>query len=310
MSVSLESSSNSNPNSLTQQEMRVVTTYTGQSSLNGITRSAKYFKELSDKDKTKTVLYIAYRSLATIGKYTALGAGIGGAVGAVAGTIIEPGAGTLAGGTLGLQVGAGIGAAVGVRMATKKIKIELQESQRYKNWKKRAIEERVFPIFNKILHDSAFQNYMCPIEDQLTRIPILTPCCTSKSGLRFEKKAIENWIVTYGNEHCPLCREPLTLEDLVYDSDRVATIVRAAREQMALLNTSQAEYASQLREGLVAIVENGIEDNSQVFKEKAKVEATEAFSLNMPEDEFIKLQLKNFRDNKAALGIPLKIVST
>jgi hypothetical protein len=161
----------------------------------------------------------------------------------------------------------------------------------------------------KILHGPAFENYMCAIDDQLTMIPIVTPCCTPTSGLRFEKSAIEKWVVIGGNKNCPLCRASLNQEDLVYDDKRVADIVRAARAQIALLNTSQVEYAPQLQEGFTAIIDDGIEHASQINEIQAKVEAEKALSLKAGEDEYIEAMRKVYRTQRAELGISSETVT-
>jgi hypothetical protein len=113
-----------------------------------------------------------------------------------------------------------------------------------------------------------------------------------------------------GNKNCPLCRASLSQEDLVYDTDRVAAIVRAARAQIALLSTSRDEYAPKLLEGFTALVENNIEDTSQVHEVRAKAEAEKALSLKSSEDEYIEAMKKIYRAQRAALEISSETVKT
>ena len=286
-------------NPLTKNDMRRINLYEGESTLNGIGRGAKFLYDINGTAKIKLALYVITNSSVTIAGYAAIGAAAGGATGAIVGTCVKPGGGTVAGAMTGATIGATIGGAVGAVVATKKIVVDIQLSPRYQKWKIRAIAKDLFPIFDKILMSDDFINFKCPISLSLMQIPVITPCKHV-----FERIAIEKWLFDHSTyQNCPTCRTPLKANQLIYDEQCVLDIIAAARKQLNLLKTSPDSNTPQLVEGLEAIIDDEIDLASQVHAVKSKHEVEKAALLRLSEDEFIKIQVKEFRAKKAALGI-------
>lgn len=268
--------------------------YSGDTTLAGIKRGVKYFQEIDTTTKVKLI----FISTATIAVATATGALAGGTIGGAIGTLVEPGGGTAVGAGTGAAIGGVIGGAVGALYSTYVVTVEISRSNHYENWKRRALSEKIYPLFQEVLESEEFGKLVCPITSELPRLPVLAPCKHV-----FEKSEIEKWLKSKPEDAhcCPLrCRERFTAEDLVYSQDRIDEITNAAKARIQVL-TQQHQHdikiqgsSIELVHALTGVMRDGREHSLQVFKQVLNKEIDVSVEGNLSEADFATVASKTY----------------
>jgi hypothetical protein len=213
---------------------------------------------------------LVFVSFAAIAAGALLGASIGGAVGGGIGSCIEPGGGTAIGFKAGAAVGGTVGGLVAGFYSTREIIIFVTESTHFLKWKIDAVNRKVYPLFQELLKEEEFQDFICPISAEITRVPVEAPCHHI-----FEKSHIEKWLKErpQGSTSCPYkCNVDFSAEQLTYSLERVAQIVRTAIAKSDQLKKQEADvkYQGQSKEfvdGLKALAADGKAASVHAFKQ-------------------------------------------
>lgn len=102
------------------------------------------------------------------------------------------------GGIPGTALGVGSGLALGglfiKNRINRKMKIQISISDHFVQWRAEAIINKVYPIFKNFVNThQEFQDFICPISQDICAIPVLAP-----DGKTYDKDTIEAYIASLG----------------------------------------------------------------------------------------------------------------
>ena len=232
-------------------DLKQIKKYLGGSVGNGISRGYEYITE--DSSIKPVTIRIISISIPTIILCTGIGAGVGGAAGGLicggAGAAVTGGPGAILaipGVAAGAAIGAGAGAGIGLLLSTVISTISISRSTHYEEWRKQALRDKVYPIFQKFVdQDNELKNLVCPITHELPIVPVASP-----NGHVFEEAEIIKWLDQNPNNPCPMRAAPFTKKDLVYSHATVCAIMIRIK---TLLKSEIRSFESQIiSEGLKA----------------------------------------------------------
>lgn len=280
---------------LTEEDRINIKLYSGTKPLTSVKRGIQYVidtAQSNSKEKEEVALRILSISIPTIVGSTAIGAALGAVAGGILGAINSASILSAPGAVVGGKAGAVAGLGVGIVLAPYIVTIYVRQSDHYIQWKTKALQEKVYPLFQEFLkNDATFLDLLCPITKDLPLIPVRTPY-----GHVFEKAAIETWIET--NPTCPLTRYKLHINDLVYAQDHVNNIVRRA---CALMRERQ-NNAPHIVEGLQAIVHTNTANSVEVLKAETAQFAENASKNKLSADQYAELCKNAFQRSVLANG--------
>lgn len=281
-------------NPVYQQFMHSLDLHSSQTQQAEKAKVANYIRETDD-----IRVKVKYISNAIIVAGAITGSTTGGLAGAGIGTIVEPGGGTVVGAAVGATLGGVIGGAVGKVIAKRKITVMISRTRRFKEWKRKAITEKLYPTFSKILNDNDdFKSLMCPINFELPSIPVKAPC-----NHVFEYEAIVAWQkrkVT-GGVSCGTgwCQKEFTVNELIFSPEHLFKIMAAVKKQIEILSVKQDPVSVEFLKGCFAIHEDATNVIDQVFTAEMTQEINTAFRHGMSEDEATEIAIKHLRALKA-----------
>jgi hypothetical protein len=182
-----------NSNLITIPEKKQIEFETDQSTFSDEKKIFSHFKTLENQEQVTVIV--------ELGEHLILGAAKGAAGGFVGGFLVSGptlGAlGAIIGGLPGFFTGYKIGAALstfaeaidGGIKGIKEFEIKFISSDKYKVWIEEARKTDVYPVYQKIIEDPRFENYICPLSYDLIRVPVRAP-----DGKIYEQTNIVEWI--------------------------------------------------------------------------------------------------------------------
>lgn len=205
-------------------------------------------------------------------------------------------AGGIAGTTLGIASGFLVGGYIIHNHVNKKINVAIQFSDHYAQWRAKAIIEKVYPIFrNFIDSDKEFEDFMCPIAQDICSVPMLAP-----DGRTYNQKEIYEYISYKTNSDDQNVRSPIRgkdfcKNDLVVDSDYCRRLI----EKTEKIYQDVVEYGheSAVEHGMKAVI-----SNTQELMENIRVQVEVGLYLELNEAVRNKKMTKNERDDLIELG--------
>jgi hypothetical protein len=228
------------------------------------------------------------------------GSMIGANVGTSVGTfypVIGPRIGGIAGGALGGVAGAAIGDALSRRTIT----IIISRTSCFADWKKNALRDNLYPLFQEILRENVLEDLICPITHELPVVPVRTPC-----NHIYDMSAIVEWLhnkdeynkrnVEHPNDRCCVlgCVTVFTAKDLTYSQPHLSRIMNAARDRIDQLKAQSNPDSSRLLEGASAIYKDADNVSSGVFTGIMDHEGKTAFSSGMSLEQFQEASKRTF----------------
>jgi U-box domain len=214
------------PPALPAADRSMVQLYTRCNYFGKVKASNAFFRDCPDEKfvcNVECVIEVAGNSLVK----TLAGAAAGGLVGAVAGIVLAPPSGGVSivpSIVTGAKIGAGAGWAVSVMEIPKIVQHTIHQSDAFITWKTRALNDRVYPIFQEYIRRADMQDLICPISLEIPLIPVKAPC-----GHTYDKASIQNWLLQKpeGDYNCCHARNRIkfTAADLVYDEVHVQKIM-------------------------------------------------------------------------------------
>jgi hypothetical protein len=281
-------------NPLYQQFMNSLDLHSNQTQQAEKAKVANYIRETDDiRVKVKHV------SNAIIVLSAGTGATALGLAGAGIGTLVEPGGGTAIGAVSGAALGGAIGGVVGKVIAKRKIPVWISRTRRFNEWKRKAITEKLYPTFAKILNDNNdFKSLMCPINHELPSIPVQAPC-----EHVFEYQAIVEWQKRKlpGGACCGTgwCDRKFTVNDLIFAQDHLFKIMSVVKKQIDILSVKQDPVSIEFLKGCFAIHQDAVSVTNQVFNAEMENEVEDLFRHDMTEAEAAEVAVKALRAKKA-----------
>jgi hypothetical protein len=221
-----------------------------------------------------------------------IGANVGTSVGAFY-PVIGPRIGGIAGGALGGVAGASIGDALSRRTIT----IIISRTSCFADWKRNALKDNLYPLFQEILDENVFDGLKCPITHELPIVPVKTPC-----DHVYEKEDIEHWLNSRKPEGrcCVLgCVTVFTARDLKYSQPHMRKIINAARDRIEQLKVLNDRNSQSLSEGFRAISKDANNVSNGVFSGIMDHEAKTAFSAGMSLEDFQEASKRTFMKLKS-----------
>lgn len=158
-----------------------------------------------------------------------------------------------------LAVGIGSGIALGgvfIDWSVKKeINIEIKLSDHYAQWRSQAITENVYPIFKSFIDaDKVFEDFLCPIEQDICSIPMLAP-----DGRTYNQDSIYKHIQSLGageNDYIvsPIRGQNFRKVDLVIDSQYCKKLI--AKAEQVYLDVIKYGKDNNIKHGISAVIKN------------------------------------------------------
>jgi len=149
-----------------------------------------------------------------------------GSIGWVAGPV-----GGAPGTTLGVLGGMALGGVLLKNRINKKIRVQISISDHFAQWRADAIINKVYPIFNNFINGrEEFQDFICPILQDICSIPVLAP-----DGQTYDKDSIEAYITSLGADDDDPIQSPyrngtFCKNDLVINTQYCKDIIEKAKE--------------------------------------------------------------------------------
>ncbi len=230
-----------------------------------------------------------------------IGSNIGASVGACYSAVGSK-VGGLAGGALGGLAGTAIGNALGKRTIT----MVISRTSCFADWKRNALKDNLYPLFERILEDNVFDGLKCPITNELPTVPVKTPC-----DHVYEMSALVNWLnhkdeenkrnAEHQNNRCCVvgCAIIFTAKDLTYSQPHMKKIIDAAQDRIDQLQAQNNRNADKLSEGFRAISKDSRNVSNGVFSGIMDHEAKTAFSAGMSLEDFQEATKRTFMNLKA-----------
>jgi len=149
-----------------------------------------------------------------------------GSIGWVAGPI-----GGAPGTTLGVLGGMALGGVLLKNRINKKIRVQISISDHFTQWRADAIINKVYPIFKNFINGrKEFEDFICPISQDICAIPMLAP-----DGQTYDKDTIEEYIASLGvgdDDHIesPYKNGTFCKNDLIINTQYCKDIIEKAKE--------------------------------------------------------------------------------
>ncbi len=217
------------------------------------------------------------------------GAIAGGTAGYIAGTSIGacyPIVGSKIGGIAGATVGGLAGGAIGNALARRKITVDIEQTTNFIEWKKNALRDNLYPLFERILHDNIFLGLVCPISHELPIVPVRTPC-----GHIYEMSDITHWLSRKKPDGlcCVLgCAAVFTANDLAYSQEHIRKIMEAAKLQINFLKAQGDASSKELENGMNSYGRDVHNVSNTVLKAINRDESKLSFDMGMSRSDFLR----------------------
>jgi hypothetical protein len=214
--------------------------------------NADYLSKQSLEKREAIFVQADQLEMRIIRKWTIIGGVTGAAVGGIAGGVAGGPGAAVGGGVGGLAVGAMIGRFIGIRRGKKQRLFKIVNSKIYKNWKQKAINEKLYEFFHEhIRKNTNFEDFLCPISLELPLIPVKAPdgrtydlasiechvknkiSLLAKPGLG--QKEIRDLMKTTSPERVKV----IPLDKLKYDHQFVKRVVAKIKEVIAELEENE-----------------------------------------------------------------------
>lgn len=165
------------------------------------------------------------------------------------------------GGMIGTPVGVGAGLLVGglvvKHLVNEQVNIAIQFSDHYVVWKNEAIASKIYPIFRNFLDaDHVFQDFMCPIADDICSIPVKSKFDDKHT---YNQKHIFDYIDDYADKKTGKVNDlfggtPFGKEDLLVDSAYCHRLL--AKMKSVSIHVLQLGREIEIQYGIDAVMTN------------------------------------------------------
>lgn len=182
---------------------RIAKLYCGPKRISRINAYKNDHPEQSKNVKNKTTVHIIKHNKLKNTKIMTISVAIFGSLGSL-GWLAGP-VGGIPGTTLGVAGGLALGGYFIKKRIERKIRLEISFSNHFYAWRADAIVNRVYPIFKNFIDaDEEFQEFICPISQDICSVPMKAP-----DGQTYDKEFIEEYISSLGAGDDELIESPI-----------------------------------------------------------------------------------------------------
>jgi hypothetical protein len=243
---------------------------------------AKRVGEFLVNNKVVTAKLIC-KSAGSIALGTAIGAGVGAAAASVVcPPLVSPAA----------KAGAAAGAMLGIYASVTVHYVEFRSSMVYEKWKQKAIQENVYPIFEKYVSDHVPHRLICPYTLGLIKEPV-----RDSHGHYFEKSQID--IDMAANNKVIKClhsQTPITDAEMVFAPEYAREVLEALKPAFDAAISDAVIVA-----GAMAFQENAIANSKAAVQSEIDQELVDMVSCKSSDEDLEKASQKMAAKAKTAI---------